>query len=268
MWKGLTAYLLPFVLLQVWAGSPHLEWLAFPLNGALVVAATALLYVCEREWGRRRWVATLRSARMACCLLILTLAACLWGGVRGAEVFASWPFVALMVALMAHLTLLLIHRLTHASWRRDGAFLLVHGGLWLALVSGTAGAADASEWRALVGRDTADTKVYDTRGWMERLPYQLQLEEFRVETHASTGKPTQYAATLLLDGRPIELAVNDPYTVRPGEELYLMSYQSDEETGEVLYCVLQIVREPWKYPLLAGIVLLLAGVGVMLLKLK
>lgn len=268
MWKGVIACLVPFALLQVWLGSPDPGWLACPVNVALVAAVVALLAVCEREWGRKPWVVALRSARMACCLLTLTLVACLWGGLSCPDVFSTWPFVALMAALTAHLALLLIHRLARFSWRRDGAFVLVHGGVWLALVSGTAGAADASEWRALVGRDAADTKVYDTRGWMQQLPYTLQMEEFRVETHAQAGTPTQYVATLLLDGKPVEVAVNDPYTVRPGEELYLMSYQSDEETGEVLYCVLQIVREPWKYPLLAGIVLLLAGVGVMLLKLK
>lgn len=268
MWKGLIAYLLPFVLLQYGMGTPDWGILAFPVSLTAVVALLALLFVCEREWGRRRWMVEFRSPRMACRLLFLTLLACLVGGLGWTKLFSSWPFAALLAALMAHLALLLIHRLLHFSWRRDGDFVLVHGGLWLALVSGTVGAADAFEWRALVGRTAVDTKVYDTKGWMQHLPYTLQMEEFRVETHALEGTPTQYAATLLLDGKPVPVAVNEPYPVRAGEDIYLMSFQRDEETGEVLYCVLQIVHEPWKYPMLAGIVLLLAGVGMMLLKLK
>ena len=46
--------------------------------------------------------------------------------------------------------------------------------------------------------------------------------------------------------------VNRPYGVRFGQDIYLASVSEDS-------CVLQIVREPWRYFALAGIIMLLAG---------
>ena len=54
------------------------------------------------------------------------------------------------------------------------------------------------------------------------------------------------------------IEVNDPYTRAFGEDVYLVGY--DAAAGsESSYCILEIVREPWKYVTVAGIVLLLAG---------
>ena len=54
------------------------------------------------------------------------------------------------------------------------------------------------------------------------------------------------------------IEVNDPYTYTLGEDVYLVGY--DAAAGsESAYCILEIVREPWKYVTVAGIVLLLAG---------
>ena len=46
--------------------------------------------------------------------------------------------------------------------------------------------------------------------------------------------------------------VNHPYSVKFGEDLYLSSVSENS-------CVLQIVKEPWRYFALAGIILILAG---------
>lgn len=268
MWKRLATFLLPFVLLQVWGPPFSLDWLRFPLGIAGSLALCTVTVVIEREWSRRAWVVSLRSPRLSCALLVLGLTACLLGGLGWTGVFSSWPFAALMAALQFQLFLLLVHRSVHFSWRRDTPFFLIHGGLWLALLSGSVGVADASEWRAIVRRKAADTEAFDQNGRLHHLPYTLQLQSFEVENHPIEGTPVQYGATLLVNGRPVELAVNSPHAVSWSEELLLMSYQRDELTTQVTSCLLLVVHEPWRYPLLAGILLLLAGVGLLLFKLK
>ena len=57
-----------------------------------------------------------------------------------------------------------------------------------------------------------------------------------------------------------ELAVNSPHTVSLGEDIYLMSYHLNSQGTDVVDCVIQIVREPWKYVTLMGIIMLLLGV--------
>ena len=268
MWKRLIACLLPFVLWQLWGVPFRLDWLAFPVGAACGVALWVVAFVAEQEWGRTTWLAKLRSPRLSCGLLALTVCASVVGGCGWTAIFTSWPFVALVALLLAQLTLLMVHRAARFSWRRDTCFFLLHGGFWLALLSGSVGAADASELRVVVKSDAAETQAYDTEGRLHGLPYRLQLEEFQVETHASEGTPVQYTATLLLDEHPIRLAVNAPYAVSWCEDLYLMSYQANPASGRVESCLLMLVREPWKNSLLLGILLLLAGVGVLLFKLK
>ena len=94
-----------------------------------------------------------RSATMATCLIGLTALACVVGGCmpRRMAFFSSWPFVVLLVTLAAHLLVVLAHRIIHGGIRRNVAFVLTHGGLLLALISGMAGAGDMSDMRLRVG---------------------------------------------------------------------------------------------------------------------
>ena len=65
---------------------------------------------------------------------------------------------------------------------------------------------------------------------------------------------------MAVDGAvPVRITVNHPYSVRLGEDIYLASAS---EGG----CVFQIVREPWRYFALAGILMLLAGAFLLFIK--
>ena len=81
--------------------------------------------------------------------------------------------------------------------------------------------------------------------------------EFTVDTYEN-GMPSMYEADVLIDGKPVNLRVNQPYAVSFGEDIYLSGYHMKEDDG-TFSCVLQIVREPWKYIALAGILLMIAG---------
>lgn len=220
---------------------------AFPSGLALGVAVVALLYVVERRWGRCKAVERARSPHAACLLLGLTAAYVVAGGLLPAlaDFSSSWPFVTLLSALEMHLALVIIHRLRSFHFRRDLAFILVHAGLWLALFSGMAGAAD-----------TRKTDIFVTVQPAGRSP---RLLSFDIDRNPADGSPIQYSATVVMDGDTIGVAVNSPYSASIADDIYLVDFDTDMATGEVTYCVLQNVHQPWKYPLLAGIVMLLTG---------
>ena len=220
---------------------------AFPSGLALGAAVVALLYVVERRWGRCKAVEWARSPHAACMLLGLTAAYVVAGGLLPAlaDFSSSWPFVTLLSALEMHLALVIIHRLRSFHFRRDLAFILVHAGLWLALFSGMAGAAD-----------TRKTDIFVTMQPAGRSPHLLS---FDIDRNPADGSPIQYSATVVMDGDTIGVAVNSPYSASIADDIYLVDFDTDMATGEVTYCVLQNVHQPWKYPLLAGIVMLLTG---------
>ncbi|MDY4653020.1 MAG: hypothetical protein SO402_01455 [Prevotella sp.] len=220
---------------------------AFPSGLALGAAVVALLYVVERRWGRCKAVERARSPHAACLLLGLIAAYVVAGGLLPAlaDFSSSWPFVTLLSALEMHLALVIIHRLRSFHFRRDLAFILVHAGLWLALFSGMAGAAD-----------TRKTDIFVTVQPAGRSP---RLLSFDIDRNPADGSPIQYSATVVMDGDTIGVAVNSPYSASIADDIYLVDFDTDMATGEVTYCVLQNVHQPWKYPLLAGIVMLLTG---------
>ncbi len=276
------------VLAQALFGSFRPSVLAFPLNAAVILALLATLWVVEGEWGEKAAVRTFRSARMACGLLIALGLWCVMGGLtpqmpvpadatwlQSLAVFVglnkfptSYPFVLLLLLLLLHLSLVIIHRLRKKTWRRDVPFLLLHGGLWLALIGGMAGSADAVEGRIVVARQAPTRSAYDAYGREITLPYTLQLTDFHVTRHEADHSPVQYEATLLVDDTPQSLAVNSPCSVRLFEDLYLLNYFSEDGTDHADAVLLLMVRSPWKPALLGGILLLLLGTGWQLFRLK
>ena len=92
------------------------------------------------------------------------------------------------------------------------------------------------------------TKVY--------LSKELQLNDFVVE-HYSNGVPRHFFAEISIDGKPARLEVNHPYAANWAEDYYLTSY--DVQSEQPRYCVVQIVREPLKYVMWVGIVMMLCG---------
>lgn len=245
-------YMTVATIVQIIYGNIDVSIFAFPMGLALGVTGLAIVYAMEHKWGPTKTVAAMRSAKAACLLLGLTAAFAVAGGLvpQFAGFTTSWPFVALLAALEMHLSLVIIHKLRTFRFRRDLSFMLVHIGLWLALFSGMAGAGDTRKSDILVPALPVD--------------HSPRLLSFHIEKNPSDGSPVQYSAEVLFDGDTISLAVNSPYHASLAEDLYLVDFNSDMITGETVCCVLQKVRQPWKYPMLAGIVSLLAGTMAML----
>lgn len=282
-YKWLFTTLLVLLALQSVFGNVDVRLFSFPVSLVMGTAAIVVPLVVERTIGNKAFVKAFRSPRMACQLLaVIALWSVVGGSLpQGAEATdgvmlflcrlgfldftTSMPFVVLLVTLLLHLALVISHRLRSFKLRRDATFLLIHFGLWLALFSGVFGAADTMELRCAVVKDSATRTAYDSNGRVTMLPYSLQLRDFRIETNPADGSPVQYYATVLLDSVPIGLAVNSPYAISLCEDLYLMSFDTMGSSATDYYCILQIARQPSKYPMLAGLVLLLVG-GIKRLK--
>ncbi|MGN0220664.1 MAG: cytochrome c biogenesis protein ResB [Prevotella sp.] len=258
----LIAYMALSIALQAVAGNIDAGTFAFPVSLALGVSVIGFLFVLNREFEGKEWERQLRSRGAACVILVLATVCCIIGGSMpsSASFHASWWFLAVLLLLEAQLTLVLIHRLRKFRLGCGGSFFLVHTGLWLALFSAIVGEGDTSDVRALIRvGETVSTGIC-ADGKVRPLGYSLQLLDLRADTDAS-GMPVQYEAVIALDSVPMRLAVNAPVSVGIAEDIYISGYlpAGKEDGRKSASCVLQVVRQPWKYPMLAGLIMLMAG---------
>ena len=137
-------------------------------------------------------------------------------------------------------------------WR----FVLNHAGLWLALFAGVVGSADEQTVRIPVFRDKPNNEAFTEEGAKIYLSKELQLNDFTVE-HYSNGVPRHFFAEISIDGKPARLEVNHPYAANWADDYYLTSY--DVQSEQPQYCVVQIVRQPLKYVMWIGIIMMLCG---------
>ncbi len=231
------------------------DFFAFPVNGALVLLAVTGLWVLRKERPASPAVRLLSSPSTTCILLALLVLSCLTLGLTSSPSPSSWWFFFLFTALTLHLLMVFY---AGAFRRRPHRlrFILIHGGLLLALLGSFAGAPDTAEWRLPVDKELPTRQAYTPQNGKIYLPHSLQLKDFDV-TYYPNGLPQDFRADLLLDQtEDIALSVNHPYALSLTDDLYLVDY---EHTPEPRFCIVQLVRQPWKYVLGTGIWLLLGG---------
>ena len=226
---------------------------AFPLN--LLVSA---LWVLCLVWLRKTYSHTavmrfLHSPAATISAISLLMVSCLWVGFSGDRSFVE-SIIFVIVLLYVQTVLFLI---TLRGWRRpDGVirwrFTFLHLGLLLAVGAGFWGAPDSKEYRMRIYVDESSREAITLEARRVALSYEISLLNVETE-YSEDGVPSHYEALISVNGKtPVVLSVNHPYNVKFGEDLYLASISEDS-------CVLQIVREPWRYFAFAGIILMLAG---------
>lgn len=239
-----------------------MDWsfFAFPLNLLLAL----LWIVCWRWlWKNRpqcRVVRFLLSPAATVSAIVLLVAACLWIGVSGDQGFVeSMIFVAVLLYVQTVLLLVILRGCRRPDGTVRWRFMLLHAGLLLAVGSGFWGAPDSVELRLALGRGEEAQAAYKRNGSLTGLGYSIRLTDYKVE-YSDEGMPSFYEATISVDGEePAVLSVNHPYSVGLGEDIYLARVTKD-------FCILQIVREPWKYFALSGILMLIAGAFMLFIK--
>lgn len=226
---------------------------AFPLN--LLVAALWMLCLVwmRKTYSNSALVHFLLSPAATVTAICILISSCIWIGLSGDGKFVE-SVTFILVLLYVQSVLFLV---TLRGWRRaDGVvrwrFLFLHLGLLLAVGAGFWGSPDSDEYRMRLYMEESSREAVSLEGGREVLPYEIKLLGVYTE-YSMDGKPTYYEANISVgDETPIKLMVNHPYGARFGEDLYLASVSEDS-------CVLQIVREPWRYFALAGIIMMLVG---------
>lgn len=249
------------LLIQAFAGYFPAEAFAFPINVAVLFAALAGLWVLWREkpgGAVCRWLASgnasiaLIAAFLICCLILgmkMQHADAVsfpgFGNVR-----RTWWFILISIALMANLFVVILSR------RKKGIrFILNHIGVLVALIGCFFGAPDHTVSRAIVSGEAVHEAVGEN-GEIVPLPAAMKLDGFNVELD-QRGNVRNYRALIDVDGKKVELRVNHPYRISMSEDVYLTSY--DRDNPEPQYCIVEVVRQPWKYLIWAGIVMMMAG---------
>lgn len=244
-------------IVQIVVGNFPLSLFRFPLSLILFVAWVAMIAILYKRFGESRVVQSLLSRRATWLSIGLLVAVGLWLGLQREPASTAWPTVVALLFVLLHLALV-----TLRGWRNEGGvrwrFLLNHLGLWLALAAGFWGAPDREELRSIVARDVPTHEVFDSEGRISRVEYELQLADFEVKYYAD-GTPSSFVAQVVVDGRQVALQVNHPYRRTWNETLYLVSYDAAPQGEQVQYCIVEIVRDGWRWLALTGIVMMLAG---------
>ena len=233
---------------------------AFPLNLLLALLWLAGLGLLWKNCSDSRVVKFLLSPLATILALTLLLAGGLWVGFSGdRECVQSIPFVLMLLYVLT-----VVYLVTLRGWKRKSGqvrlrFLLIHAGFLLAVGAAFWGSPDSSELRVKLVPDQECVSAYKLDGSITALRYKLRLEGCSIDFNEE-GKPVYYEAVVSVgDSDAKLLTVNHPLSVSLGEDIYLASVS---EGG----CVLQIVREPWRYFAMAGILMLLLGAFMLFLK--
>ena len=232
---------------------PIWSFFAFPLNLLLAVLWTVGWMWLRKSYPQCKVIRFLLSPAATIMAISLLIGACLGLGIFGGSSFVeSVPFVLILLYVQTVVLLITVRGWKTPSGVIRWRFLLLHAGLLLAVGSGFWGAPDSLEMRVALERGQESHSAFRMDGCEDGLGYTIQLIDYSAEL-SDDGKPVHYEASMCIDGgAPVILRVNDPYAVRFGEDIYLASVSPQ-------HCILQIVREPWRYFALAGIVMMLCG---------
>lgn len=264
----LISYFFVSVVLQVLTGSFPVSTMAFPLNAILCLiwmTSNVLLWIHHRKSGYVRFMLSPQATFLAIGLLLIAATVIGFTGIR--DIVATWPFICVLLYSQTVLLFVILR-----GWRRQGKdmtdpatvrwrFLLTHTGLLIAVGAGFWGAPDEETLRLSLRQDVPVSEAYDMKGRVKWLDYVVCLEEFNVE-YGPQGMPSEYSADVFIDRQSVTLKVNHPFSVRLGETVYLAGFDSARDGS----CVVQIVREPWKYGVLVGIVMMLASALMLFVK--
>ena len=232
------------------------DFFAFPVNAACVLLCCVVLWIVCRE-KPQSWFSELLSAPQSTCLVVFAFfLSCLALGLGFGPQADSWWFVMVLAALLAVLLYTVFRGVSRRRVRIR--FLLIHVGLFVALLGGFAGSADTQQWRVMVPRDVSVNEAFDAEGGKKTLSWSFLLESFMIEYHED-GVPRDFEAVLDMDGKQVRVKVNHPYRLSAADELYLVDYEHVTAGEQAGYCILEIVHQPWKYLQWAGIWMLVAG---------
>ena len=263
-------------IIQYFAGNFPFHFFEFPLNIILGIIWIYSIYILLRGNNSKGNISRILVSpslfMFVCGTLIIGLFPQLsaidaenkegiFGRLGFYNFMSSWIFVSILFILLSHLAAITIRGFKNRKKKR-WRFLLNHAGVWLALFGGFMGSSDIVTARIPVFFDKENNEALTMEGKRFYLDYDMQLTDFDADYYQN-GIPKSYVANVKISDRQsgesslISLEVNHPYEYKFGEDIYLVSY--DTRSIKPQYCILQIVRQPWKYVQLIGIIMTIAG---------
>ena len=247
------------LILQYFIGNFPVEIFAFPLNIVTMALWGVVAYSLYKNRENSAIAKSLLSIRATWLSLGSMAATGIYLGLQREPNSTSWLVVVGILFTLTHLLLI-----TMRGWRTSQGirwrFTLLHAGLILALGAGFWGAPDRVQLRTMLPTESTITHAYHLDGTMANLGYALQLRGLDAE-YNENGIPSHFEAAVGIDNEDVTLRVNHPHNRTFSEKIYLVSIGNDAS-----YCVVEIVREPWQWASLAGIILLLAGAVMLFLR--
>lgn len=247
------------LILQYFVGNFPVEIFAFPLNIVTMALWGMVVYLLYKNRENSTVAKSLLSIHATWLSLGSMAATGIYLGLQREPNATSWLVVVGILFTLTHLLLI-----TMRGWRTAQGirwrFTLLHAGLIIALGAGFWGAPDRVQLRTMLPTESTITHAYHLDGTMTNLGYALQLRGLDAE-YNENGIPTHFETAVSIDNEDVTLRVNHPYNRTFSEKIYLVSIGNDAS-----YCVVEIVREPWQWASLAGIILLLAGAVMLFLR--
>ena len=251
-------------VVQHFVGNIPVEFFAFPLNILLIALWITTLLWLYRARQISRVAQSLLSMRATILALILLVVLGILFGVQHTPRTTSWPTTAALLFILSHLVMVTLRGWRDAKGKLRLRFLLNHLGLILALGAGFWGAADREELRVVVERDMPTNIAYTKAGGRTILDYEIAMNDFAIE-YFDTGTPSSFEATVSIGNKDVTLRVNHPYNRTWAETIYLISYDT-EQPDKARYCIVEVVREPWRWLTVAGILMLIMGAILMFIQ--
>lgn len=215
-------------------------------------AAVVLIVAGLSMWRETRLFRTLTGVPFAVAVLGALGALCVVRGLYGVELKAA--FAVVWVALVVSLGCLVVKVFAASGLRRWG-FLANHVGLWLVFVGAGLGTFDRLELTVKV-----------EEGQTVGMPFEMRLDDFRMETYPDSAMPSYFGSDVTVEGRKATIAVNHP--LRHGSwAIYQQGYDAEAGAGST-YSVFLMVRDRWLGMVYAGIALLAVGAISLFLRRK
>lgn len=264
----LIIFLAAAFLLQFLTGNFPVSLMAFPLNLILAAIWYGSMYLLWKRRNKSLFVQFMLSPGATFWSIFLFTDACVVIGLTGMRsLTTTWVFLFILLFLLTVLFFVILRgwrqptqtgaRLGKIRWR----FLLNHVGLSLALGAGFWGAPDSETVKLMAFEGKPVEHAVIPGVGRVNIKYDVFLEDFRLERFEN-GVPSMFEADVKVDGKPVNLRVNHPYSITFADQLYLSGY--DSKAGEEsAWCTMQIVHEPWKCWAATGILMMLAGALMM-----
>jgi len=233
-----------------------LQILGFPYSVLLAVAFLLAVIALNYFAGDSSFVKVLASTKTARWLLAIGALLFAVEGTWSIPIHKHFIFPIYALVLLSSLLVTILKGIRRkAKW----GFLLSHLGIFLIVWASTFGAPDVSRLKMVVPKEQPIAMAYAEDYHIVPLPFEVQLEDFKIDYYPDSICPKQFTSSLIVEGKKMDTSVNSP-CYYDGYAIYQDGYDPEEQS----YSVLQLVKDPWLPFVYFGMLLLAAGSSMML----